>query len=78
MFAVGVVYGKLLKCGYWQIFHHCIMIFWYLVIAPTITSLVQLQIPPVLGRALNLIHGILVGLGAKVDQNTIMFAPPQE
>lgn len=73
MFSIGVIYGKLIKCGYWRVFPYYLSVFQCMVIAPMITSLTEFSKPQVVGRALGLLSGLFAGLGTEVNRQKITF-----
>ncbi len=73
MFAVGAVCGKLIKCGIWPVLRYYLAVCYSMVLLPTITSLLRLHKPPVLGRCLGLTQGLIAGLSASVDRSRALF-----
>jgi hypothetical protein len=62
MYSAGAVYGCLLRSGQWRAIPYYVAMLIAMVIPPTMESLQQLRVPPVLGRAIWLVRGLVEGL----------------
>jgi glycosyltransferase involved in cell wall biosynthesis len=62
MYSAGAVYGSLLRHGQWRAIPYYVAMLIAMVIPPMIESLQHLRVPPVLGRAIWLVRGLVEGL----------------
>ncbi len=62
MFGVGGIYGQMIRRGYWHGMRHYAAVFSRMVIIPALRDLARLRVPPVLGRAVWLVRGLVEGL----------------
>jgi len=70
MYSAGAAYGRLIRCGQWRAISYYIAMFIAMVIVPMIENLRHLQVPPVLGRAIWLVRGLVEGFRAPPREPT--------
>jgi glycosyltransferase involved in cell wall biosynthesis len=73
MRGVAAFYTKLVKCGYWEVLPVFLYETWRTVVGPALYYTLHLRKPPVLGRALYLLKGLLQGLRTPVDRNRELY-----
>jgi glycosyltransferase involved in cell wall biosynthesis len=73
MFSVGVVYGKLLKCGHWDALPLYLSVIYRMILFPLLASLMCFKKPPVLGRMQQLALGFVAGLRNPVHRGQMLF-----
>jgi len=62
MYSAGAAYGRLIRSGQWRAISSYIAMFIAMVIVPIIENLRRRQVPPVLGRVIWLVRGLVKGL----------------
>ena len=72
-FGLGAMTGKLLRCYPLPMTQFAALLAWRLVGAEIVRSLMQLRKPPVWGRAVFLVRGIVSGLRHPIDTSTRRF-----
>jgi GT2 family glycosyltransferase len=73
MLGNGAMHAKLLKGGSWGMAMVWAFELWRTVLGPLLHDVVRLRKPPVLGRALALIRGSILGLRTPVDRANMLF-----
>lgn len=76
MLGAGALYGKLIKCGYWQVIPQLLLLYWDMVVPRALDDIRQGQKPRVLGRVIYLTKGVWQAMRTPVDRTRGVFRAP--